>query len=56
MRLAGPWKEGWEAHFLEDATRCHPAGLSGASKAGGHRLLNGRHPPSLQSPKSAIFP
>lgn len=23
MHLAGPWKEGWEAHFLEDAT-CSP--------------------------------
>lgn len=47
----GAWNEGGWGDFLGDAT-CWP-GLG--AKAEGHRILAGRHPPSLHSPKSAIF-
>lgn len=51
MRLAGPWKESWDAHFLEDAT-AHLLAL--VERGGRTQLLNGRHPPSYkaQSPRN----
>lgn len=53
MCPAGPWNAGWGERRRPLAH--YPAGLSWASKAGGHGILDRRHPPSLHSPKSAIF-
>lgn len=56
MRPAGPWDEGGGGEISWEMPRAHhPAGLDWGKKAGGHGNLDRRHPPSLHSPKSAIF-